>query len=234
MHPENLTASDVTYEEVAGTIDHSLLKPELSIDQILEGCDLADQYKVVSVCVRPADVPVAAERLSDSPVAVGTVVGFPHGSSTTVVKVKEAEQAMADGAVELDMVLNIGWLISGRYEQVEKDIQAVVQAAGDDALVKVILENAYLTDDQKVKGCQLSESAGAHYVKTSTGYAPTGATIADLRLMRATVGPNVKVKAAAGVRTLDSLLAVMEAGATRCGATQTAAMLDDYLARTSG
>jgi deoxyribose-phosphate aldolase len=234
MHPENLTAGDVTYEEVAGTIDHSLLKPELSIDQILEGCDLADQYKVVSVCVRPADVPVVSERLSDSPVAVGTVVGFPHGSSTTVVKVKEAEQAMADGAVELDMVLNIGWLISGLYDQVEKDIRAVVRAAGDDALVKVILENAYLTDDQKVRGCQLSEAAGADYVKTSTGYAPTGATIADLRLMRATVGPNVKVKAAAGVRTLDGLLAVMEAGATRCGATQTAAMLDDYIARTSG
>jgi deoxyribose-phosphate aldolase len=234
MHPENLTAGDVTYEEVAGTIDHSLLKPELSIDQILEGCDLADRYKVVSVCVRPADVPVVSERLSDSPVAVGTVVGFPHGSSTTVVKVKEAEHAMADGAVELDMVLNIGWLISGLYAQVEKDIRAVVQTAGDDALVKVILENAYLTDDQKVRGCELSEAAGAHYVKTSTGYAPTGATIADLRLMRATVGPNVKVKAAAGVRTLDGLLAVMEAGATRCGATQTAAMLDDYIARTSG
>jgi deoxyribose-phosphate aldolase len=117
---------------------------------------------------------------------------------------------------------------------VEKDIRAVVRAAGDDALVKVILENAYLTDDQKVRGCQLSEAAGADYVKTSTGYAPTGATIADLRLMRATVGPNVKVKAAAGVRTLDGLLAVMEAGATRCGATQTAAMLDDYIARTSG
>jgi deoxyribose-phosphate aldolase len=179
-------------------------------------------------------VPVVSERLSDSPVAVGTVVGFPHGSSTTVVKVKEAEQAMADGAVELDMVLNIGWLISGLYDQVEKDIRAVVRAAGHDALVKVILENAYLTDDQKVRGCQLSEAAGADYVKTSTGYAPTGAAIADLRLMRATVGPNVKVKAAAGVRTLDGLLAVMEAGATRCGATQTAAMLDDYIARTSG
>jgi deoxyribose-phosphate aldolase len=149
------------------------------------------------------------------------------------VKVSEAERAMADGAVELDMVLNIGWLISGEYDKVESDIKSVVDVAGGDALVKVILENAYLTDEQKIQGCRLSESAGAHYVKTSTGYAPSGATIADLRLMRAAVGPDVKVKAAAGVRTLDALLAVMEAGADRCGATQTAAMLDDYRARTS-
>jgi deoxyribose-phosphate aldolase len=233
MNPETLTVHDVSYEDVAGTIDHSLLKPELTIEQVLEGCDLADRYRVVSVCVRPADVPLVAERLSDSPVAVGTVVGFPHGSSTTAVKVSEAERAMADGAVELDMVLNIGWLISGEYDEVESDIRSVVDVAGGDALVKVILENAYLTDEQKIQGCRLSESAGAHYVKTSTGYAPSGATIADLRLMRATVGPDVKVKAAAGVRTLDALLAVIEAGADRCGATQTAAMLDDYRARTS-
>lgn len=234
MQPESLTVHDVTYEEVAGTIDHSLLKPELTIQQVLDGCDLADEYQVVSVCVRPGDVPMVADRLSESTVAVGTVVGFPHGSSATVTKVFEAEQAMSDGAVELDMVLNIGWLISGEHEKVESDIKGVVEAAGSDALVKVILENAYLTDDQKVAGCQLVEAAGGHYVKTSTGYAPTGATIADLKLMRASVGPQVKVKAAAGVRTLDALLAVMEAGATRCGATQTAAMLDDYRARTSG
>ncbi len=233
MHPESLTVHDVTYEQVAGTIDHSLLKPELTVKQILEGCDLADEYKVVSVCVRPADVPMVAERLKDSSVAIGTVVGFPHGSSATSTKVAESERAISDGAVELDMVLNIGWLISGEFDRVEQDIRAVVDMAGDNALVKVILENAYLTDEQKVKGCQLVESAGGDYVKTSTGYAPSGATIADLRLMRASVGPQVKVKAAAGVRTLDALLAVMEAGATRCGATQTAAMLDDYRARTS-
>ena len=233
MQPESLTVNDVTYEDVAGTIDHSLLKPELTIQQILDGCDLADKYQVVSVCVRPADVSMVSDRLADSTVAVGTVVGFPHGSSATATKVFEAERAIADGAVELDMVLNIGWLISGEHEQVEQDIKAVVDSARGSALVKVILENAYLTDDQKVKGCQLVESAGGDYVKTSTGYAPSGATIADLRLMRATVGPQVKVKAAAGVRTLDALLAVMEAGATRCGATQTAAMLDDYRARVS-
>jgi deoxyribose-phosphate aldolase len=233
MQPESLTVNDVTYEDVAGTIDHSLLKPELTIQQILDGCDLADEYQVVSVCVRPADVSMVAERLADSAVAVGTVVGFPHGSSATATKVFEAEKAIADGAVELDMVLNIGWLISAEHDKVEQDIKAVVDAAQGKALVKVILENAYLTDDQIVKGCQLVESAGGDYVKTSTGYAPSGATIADLKLMRASVGPQVKVKAAAGVRTLDALLAVMEAGATRCGATQTAAMLDDYRARVS-
>lgn len=233
MHPETLTVHDVTYEQVAGTIDHSLLKPELTIDTVLEGCDLADRYQVVSVCARPGDVPLVSERLADSTVAVGTVIGFPHGSSATVIKAREAEQAMKDGAVELDMVLNIGWLLSAEFVRVEEDIKAVVDVAGDDALVKVILENAYLTDEQKVKGCQLVEAAGGHYVKTSTGFAASGATLADLRLMRASVGPNVKVKAAAGVRTLDALLAVMEAGATRCGATQTAAMLDDYRERTS-
>ncbi len=232
MHPEKLTAHDVTYEELAGMIDHSLLKPELTIKEVLEGCDLAHEYKVVSVCVKPADVPVVAERLSDSTVAVGTVIGFPHGSSATTTKVFEAQRAVADGAVELDMVLNIGWLISGEFDRVEDDIRAVVDASGD-ALVKVILENAYLTDEQKVRGCQLVEAAGGDFVKTSTGYAHSGATLEDLRLMRASVGPDVQVKAAAGVRSLDALLAVRETGATRCGATRTAEILDDYRERTA-
>lgn len=233
MQPISLAAADVTYEDLAGMIDHSLLKPELTLDEIMAGCDLAHRYAVVSVCVRPADVALCAERLTDSPVAVGTTVGFPHGVHTTATKVFEAERAMADGAVELDMVLNIGRLKSGEFAFVEADIRAVVEAAGDDALVKVIFENAYLDDAQKVAACELTESAGANYVKTSTGYAPTGATIEDLKLMRASVSPAVKVKAAHGVRTLDDLLAVREVGAERIGATQTAAMLDDYRARTS-
>ena len=232
MQPTSLTVEDVTYEQLAGTIDHSLLKPELTIDEVVAGCDLADRYSVVSVCVRPADVALCAERLADSTVAVGTVVGFPHGDNTTATKVFEAKQAMADGAVELDMVLNYGWLRSGEYELVGEDIRAVVEAANGEALVKVIFENAYLDDVQKVRACELTEAAGADYVKTSTGYAPTGATLEDLRLMRASVSPAVKVKAAHGVRTLDALLAVREAGAERCGATATAAMLDDYRERT--
>ncbi len=232
MEPLNLTVDDVTYEQLAGTIDHSLLKPFLTRDDIVAGCELADRYRVVSVCVRPGDVAIATNELADSSTAVGTVISFPHGDSVTPVKVAESEQALGDGAVELDMVLNIGWLLSENYQAVEDDIRAVVETAGDYALVKVILENAYLTDEQKVTACKLTEAAGADYVKTSTGYAPTGATIADLRLMRASVGSHVKVKAAHGVRTLDALLAVIEAGADRCGATATAAMLDDYRERT--
>ncbi|MGH8950961.1 MAG: deoxyribose-phosphate aldolase [Acidimicrobiia bacterium] len=232
MEPISLTVDDVTYEQLAGTIDHSLLKPMLTVDDVLAGCKLAADYQVVSVCVRPADVALAASVLEGTGVAVGTVISFPHGDSTTAIKVAEAERAMEDGAVELDMVLNIGWLLSRRDEDVRADIAAVVEVSGD-SLVKVIFENAYLTDELKVTACHLSEAAGADYVKTSTGYAPTGATIADLRLMRDNVGPGMKVKAAHGVRTLDALLAVIEAGADRCGATATATMLDDYRARTA-
>jgi deoxyribose-phosphate aldolase len=233
MQPTSLTAADVTYEQLAAMIDHSLLKPELTTDEVVAGCELADRYAVVSVCVRPCDVALAAGALVDSSVAVGTVIGFPHGDHTTTTKVFEAERAMTDGAVELDMVLNIGWLRSGEFSRVEEDIRAVVDTSGDDALVKVIFENAYLDDAQKVAACELTEAAGADFVKTSTGYAATGATLDDLRLMRASVSSTVKVKAAHGVRTLDDLLAVREAGAERSGATQTAVMLDDYRARTS-
>ncbi len=233
MQPTSLTAADVTYEQLAAMIDHSLLKPELTLDEVLAGCDLADEYRVISVCARPADVSLCAERLSDSTVVVGTVVGFPHGANTTATKVFEAERAIAEGAVELDMVLNIGWLRSGEYAKVEADIRAVVDVAGDDALVKVIFENAYLDEAQKTAACELTESAGAAYVKTSTGFAATGATLEDLRLMREHVSPAVKVKAAQGVRSLDNLLAVIEVGVERVGATQTAAILDDYRARTA-
>ncbi len=231
MEPISLTAADVTYEQLAGTIDHSLLKPQLTLGEVSAGCELAAKYQVVSVCVRPADVALAAKELAGTGVAVGTVVAFPHGDSATLTKVFEARQAIDDGAVELDMVLNIGWLLSGSHDDVESDIRAVVEEAGEDVIVKVILENAYLDDEQKVTACRLVEVAGADYVKTSTGYAPTGATLDDLRLMRATVGPQVKVKAAHGVRTLDALLAVIEAGADRCGATATATILDDYRSR---
>jgi deoxyribose-phosphate aldolase len=203
----------------------------LTLEEVVEGCRLAAEYRVVSVCVRPADVALAAAELEGTCVAVGTVVAFPHGHSATGVKVAESEQALEDGATELDMVLNIGWLLSGRHDDVQADIAAVVAVSGD-ALVKVIFENAYLSDEQKIVACHLTEAAGADFVKTSTGFAPSGATIGDLRLMRDNVGPGVEVKAAHGVRTLDALLAVIEAGATRCGATATATMLDDYRART--
>ncbi|OLC26583.1 MAG: deoxyribose-phosphate aldolase [Actinobacteria bacterium 13_1_20CM_2_65_11] len=222
----------LTYEDVAKTIDHSLLRPELDDQFIEDGCRLAAEYQVASVCCRPADVPRAVELLRGTGVAVGTVIGFPHGGTTTEVKLFEAEQALRAGAIELDMVINIGALRSGRDAYVRDEIAAVVapaHAAG--AMVKVILENAYLDDDQKVRACRLAEAAGADFVKTSTGFAPTGATHEDLMLMRRSVSPHIGVKAAGGVRTLDGLLAVMELGVTRIGATQTAVILDDFRAR---
>ena len=222
----------LSYEDVAKTIDHSLLRPELDDPFITDGCKLAARYQVASVCCRPADVPRAVELLAGTGVAVGTVIGFPHGGSTTEAKVFEAEQALRQGATELDMVINIGALKSGRDAYVRDEIAAIVAVAHPaGAIVKVIMENAYLDDDQKVRGCQLAEAAGADFVKTSTGFAPTGATHEDLALMRRSVSPRIGVKAAGGVRTLDGLLAVMELGVTRIGATQTAAILDDFKSR---
>lgn len=220
------------YRDVAKTIDHSLLRPELDDAFIEAGCRLAAEYDVASVCVRPRDVARAHRLLSSTDVAVGTVIGFPHGSSRTETKVFESRLALHDGARELDMVIDIGALISGDDDSVQNQITAVVEIAhAEAALVKVILENAYLTDEQKVRGCHLVEAAGADFVKTSTGFAPSGATLPDLRLMRRSVSPNVGVKAAHGIRTLDALLEVLEIGVTRVGATQTAAMLDEFKAR---
>ena len=217
-------------KKIAKTIDHSLLKPEMTRDEVRQGCEIAKKYDVASVCCKPSDVAFCAEILKGTHVEIGTVVGFPHGSSTTATKVFETKAALADGATEIDMVLNIGLLKSGLYEEVKSDIKAVVDAAGG-KMVKVILENAYLTDDEKVTACKLCEAAGAHYVKTSSGYAPTGATVADVKLMRASVSPKVKVKSAGGVRTLDALIEMLDAGIERSGATTTSTMLDEYTQR---
>ncbi len=227
-----LSSQTITYEQLAKVIDHSLLKPELTEEEVTAGCELARRYHTATVCVKPCHVPLAARLLDGSDVVVSTVIGFPHGSNKTGVKVFEAQQAMDDGAKELDMVLNIGELRSGNTAYVKSDVQAVCEAAHARGVkVKVILENAYLTDEQKVVACQLCEQAGADWVKTSTGFAPSGATLEDLRLMRASVSPKVQVKAAGGVRTLDSLLAVIDAGCTRSGATATAAILDEFKQR---
>jgi deoxyribose-phosphate aldolase len=181
------------------------------------------------------DVARARAILAGSDVAVGTVIGFPHGSHRTETKVFEALQALADGATELDMVIDIGALKSGRDADVEADIEAVVRVAHEaGAIVKVIFENHYLTDEEKVRACRATEAAGGDFVKTSTGFAASGATHADLALMRRSVSPHVHVKAAGGVRSLDALIDVMELGVSRAGATQTKAILDDFRARKSG
>jgi deoxyribose-phosphate aldolase len=230
-----ISIDSLTERDIAKTIDHSLLRPELDDAFIEEGCRLAAEYDVASVCVRPADVRRARALLDGTDVAVGTVIGFPHGNHLTATKVFEAERALADGATELDMVIKIGALKSGRDADVQADIAAVVgiaHAAG--AIVKVIFENAYLTDDEKIRACRLTEAAGGDFVKTSTGFAPSGATHDDLRLMRANTSPHIAVKAAGGVRTLDALLEVMALGVTRIGATATKEIIDDFRARKAG
>ena len=230
-----LSIADLTERDIAKTIDHSLLRPELDDAFVEDGCRLAAKYDVASVCVRPADVRRAAGLLAGTDVAVGTTIGFPHGNHRTETKVFEARQALADGATELDMVIQIGALRSGRDQDVEDDIRAVVEVAhAAGAIVKVIFENAYLTTAEKIRACRLSEAAGADFVKTSTGFAPSGATHEDLRLMRANTSAHVGVKAAGGVRTLDALLAVMEIGVTRIGATATETIIGDFRARKAG
>jgi len=241
-----------TYDELAKMIDHSLLHPTMTDRELDDGCRLAAQYGVASVCIKPYYVWQAAGLLKGTGVKVGAVIGFPHGSSTTESKRYETELACKDGAVEIDMVLNIGKALSGDWGYVEQDIQAVCEEAHRRAAkVKVILENDYLakggagltSDELKRKLCTLAEQAGADWVKTSTGYgfvkgpdgkySYQGATDADLKLMRASVSPRVQVKAAGGVRDLDGLIRVRDLGATRCGATATAVMLNEYRKRAS-
>ena len=235
MNPIPLSVETLSERSIAKTIDHSLLRPELDDRFVEDGCLLAAAYDVASVCVRPVDVRRASALLEGTEVAVGTTVGFPHGNHRTDIKVAEARAALGEGATELDMVLQIGALKSGRDLEVQADIEAVVDLAHPaGAIVKVIFENAYLTDGEKVRACHLSEAAGADFVKTSTGFAASGATHEDLRLMRVNVSPRVQVKAAGGVRTLDDLLAVMALGVTRVGATQTKAIIDEFRSRKTG
>jgi deoxyribose-phosphate aldolase len=219
-------------DEVAKMIDHSLLRPELTPAEVEDGLATALRHRTASVCVRPHDVPTAVTALRGSQVAVGTVVGFPHGTGTTRAKVFETAELIALGAQEIDMVISIGRLRGGDTAFVRDEIAAVVRAA-EGRPVKVIFENVHLADRQKIAGYQAAEAAGAAFVKTSTGFAPGGATAADIALMRRTVSSRVQVKAAGGVRTLDALLALHHLGATRFGATATAAILDDLERRRS-
>ena len=224
-----------TCADIAGMIDHSLLKPELTEEEILRGCEIAKKYKVASVCCSPAALPLVVRQLKGSGVRPTTVIGFPHGYNRTETKVFEAQQAIRDGAAELDMVLNIGKLRSGDLDYVREDIRAVVETAHKSrVLVKVILENHYLTDEQKRTACRLCEEAGADWVKTSTGFAGGGATPEDLKLMRESVSERVQVKAAGGVRDLEKALKVRQIGCTRFGATATEAIMEECFRRKGG
>ena len=222
----------VTAKDIAKMIDHSLLNPVMTEKDIIEGCEIALKYDVATVCVKPSFVDAAVRVLKGSDVLVTTVIGFPHGSSVTETKVFESERALKQGCKELDMVLDIGKLLGGDYEYVESDVAAVAKtthAAG--AILKVIFENAYLSDEHIVKACELCENAGADFVKTSTGYAPGGATLPDLRLMRASVSEKVQIKAAGGVRTLDAALQVRAVGGARFGCTATVKIMEEAYER---
>ena len=239
-----------SYEQLATMIDHSLLNPTMTDQELEDGCRLAAKYGVASVCIKPYAAKRAAELLLGTGVKVGCVIGFPHGNSCTESKRYETELACRDGAVEIDMVINLGKALSGDWDYVERDVKAVCdEAHRHGAQVKVIFENDFLakggaglgSDEFKVKLCQLCERAGADWVKTSTGYGFVkqpdgsynykGATEHDLALMRASVSAKVQVKAAGGVRDLDGLIKVRDLGATRCGATATATMLDEFRRR---
>jgi deoxyribose-phosphate aldolase len=224
-----------TLAELAKMFDHSLLQPHLTDADLERGCQLAREYDVASVCIKPYAVRDAAKSLAGSSVLVSTVVGFPHGGHLTKVKVYEAEAAMDDGAVELDMVVNVGKVLSGDWAYVAADVKAVIDAAhARNAKVKVIFENALLKDEHKKKLCKICGDAGADWVKTSTGYAETGATVEDLKLMRQHSPAWVQVKAAGGVRTYEKLLEVRAIGVTRVGATATKAILDEAKAKLGG
>lgn len=230
-------------KELAKMIDHSILHPTMTDEDLKRECEVAKKYDVASVCVKPYAVKQAVEQLKGTDVLVGCVIGFPAGNSSIEVKVFEAESACNDGAVEIDMVINIGKALQGEWEYIEKEIDSVTKACHKNgAIVKVIFETDYVTNQADiVKLCEICTKVGADYVKTSTGfgfvkgddgkYSYAGATIPNLELMKKSVGLNVKVKAAGGVRSLDGLLAVQKAGCTRCGATATKIIIEDAIKR---
>lgn len=221
------TVPPLTRTALAKMIDHSMLKPTVTRADTAAGLEIARTYDVAAATVKPCYVTLAAEMLQGSDVRVNTVVGFPHGDETMAAKAFQTQRAVEQGAQEIDMVLNIGALLGGEFDLVGEDIAAVVQAAGG-ARVKVIFEIAYLDDAQIVRACQLCEEAGAHFVKTSTGFAPSGYTLAALKLMRASVSDRMQVKAAHGVRSLAGALEVRAVGVTRFGATQTVKIMGEW------
>lgn len=208
----------VSPSEIAKLIDHTLLKPDCTRDQIVQLCKEASEYQFASVCVNPHWVALASEQLAGSGVGITTVVGFPLGSTTTFTKVAETRDALANGATEIDMVLNVSALKSGDEDSVKRDVAEVVAAARGRAIVKVILETGLLSDEEKKQACRLCVEAGADYVKTSTGFGPGVATVEDIALMRAVVGAELGVKASAGIRDYETARKMVEAGANRIGA----------------
>ncbi|MEG1473958.1 MAG: deoxyribose-phosphate aldolase [Christensenella sp.] len=221
----------ITVQEIADALDHSLLRPDITVKELKEGCALAKQYKCVSVCVRPSDLPIVIQELKGTKVLPTTVIGFPHGTCTTETKIFETKDAIEKGAVEVDMVMNIGRFLSGEYDYVLDEIKQVAQAAHEGgALLKVIFENYYLTDEQIIKASELAKAGGADFSKTSTGYAGGGATVHDLKIM-VEHADGMKVKAAGGVKTLDAALAVLSTGTVRIGTRSSKDILEEAVKR---
>ena len=220
--------NNITAYDIAQMIDHSLLNPKFTRQEVEAGCRLAAEYQCVTVCVKPCDVKLSYDILKNTKVITTSVIGFPHGSNITEIKVSEAKQAIDEGCGEVDMVMNIGRFLSGDYDLVQDDIAAVCEEVHKGkAILKVILENAYLSEEQIKKACELCVAAKADFTKTSTGYAPYGARIQDLKIMRANTPLSMQVKAAGGVRQLDDALAVRAVGVTRFGCTTTAVMIQE-------
>jgi deoxyribose-phosphate aldolase len=219
---------DYTYTQIAKMIDHSLLNPAMTDAELEAGCHLAREYDVASACVKPYFLPRCAELLAGSSVAASTVIGFPAGGNTTAIKLAETQRALADGGTELDMVVNIGKVLSEVWPYVREEIRALVEPVHQaGAILKVIFENCYLEEKHKIRLCEICAELSVDFAKTSTGYGGGGATLEDLKLMRAHLPPTVRIKAAGGVRTLDALLEVRSIGVSRSGATQTAKMLQE-------
>ena len=221
-----------TYESLAHLIDHSMVKPELTDDQVVEGLEMAKRYGIACVSVRPCDIDLAVRTLQGSPVKVGSVSGFPHGSASTGTKLYETRDLLRRGAREIDMVIAISKMLSREFQHVQMELLQMSELCHKEgALLKVILENAYLTDELKIIACRCCERAEVDFVKTSTGFAPGGYTIEDIKLMRKYLPEEIGVKAAGGLRTVDQVLEVYELGCTRIGTTSTAALLEDWKIR---
>ncbi|KAI9497315.1 deoxyribose-phosphate aldolase [Zychaea mexicana] len=231
-----INVETLTYTQLAKVFDHAILKPEQTTKDVEQGCKLAIKYDAKSVCVKPCDVKQAADILKGSSVLVGTVISFPHGNSPTTAKVAEALQAVEDGAIELDVVINIGHLKSGLYDECQKELEAIIKtckAKRSDVIFKIIFENAYLSKDEIVQACKIAEAAGAEFVKTSTGFASSGATYDDIELMRASVSDHIQVKASGGIKSLDQVITFLQKGATRCGSSSTDKILEEFKQKNS-
>ena len=218
----------ITVEEIANTIDHSLLRPDITVKELIEGCKIARENGCISVCVRPSDLPIVVKELKDSDVLVTTVAAFPHGVATTESKLFETKDAIEKGAVEVDVVMNYGRFLSEDYDYVEDELKQLAELAhSKNAKLKVIFENHYLTPEQIKKACQIAVSANVDFVKTSTGYAPSGSKVEDLKIMRENITDTMEVKSAGGVRNLEQTLAVLSTGAVRIGTRGTEAILNE-------